>query len=580
MTTSQLLRIALYARVSSDRQAEANTIASQVAVLEQRIAADGGHLDPELRFLDDGYSGATLLRPALERLRDVAAQGALDRLYVLAPDRLARSYPYQFLLLDEFRRSGVQVVFINHALGRSAEDDLLLQVQGVIAEYERAKISERSRRGKLHAARSGRVSVLAGAPYGYRFIGTQLGGGQARYEVVSAQASVVQQIFAWVARERLSLYEVCRRLQQQGEPSPRGLPRWNPSTVGALLRNPAYQGSAGFGKSRSIPRQPRLRPHRGQPDVPRRPYSVTCLGSQPEFIAVPALVSAEDFAAVAAQLAENRQRQRARRAGARHLLQGLVVCGQCGYAFYGMRRLVQGKRQPTCYSYYRCGGRQAVGVEPGDRCRVRPVHAERLEEAVWRDVCALLRHPEKIAEEYQRRLQDKPGQAAARGIEPLSGVIAKVKRSMARLIDLYSDGLLDKHELEPRLHAAKERLARLEAEAQTLAAEQAQQAELRLALTRLQDFADQVQEGLEQAEWATRREVIRAVVKRVEISGQEVSIVYRVAPVPFVEGPRGGFLQDCSKGLDPGFQCNPTNPCAVSSGLPVRAWRAGIHAGP
>jgi site-specific DNA recombinase len=134
MTASATLRIAFYARVSSDHQVDEGTIASQIAALRQRIAADGGRTDPELAFSDDGYSGGTLLRPALERLRDQAAQGALDRLYVQAPDRLERNYAYQFLLLDELRRARVQVIFLNHALGRSPEDDLLLQVQGVIAE--------------------------------------------------------------------------------------------------------------------------------------------------------------------------------------------------------------------------------------------------------------------------------------------------------------------------------------------------------------------------------------------------------------------------------------------------------------
>src|SRR5262245_66309608 len=93
-----------------------------------------------MQFLDEGYSGATLVRPALERLRDVSAAGSVDRLYVHSPDRLARKYAYQVLLVDEFRRAGVEVVFLNRALGQSPEDDLLLQVQGMIAEYERAKI--------------------------------------------------------------------------------------------------------------------------------------------------------------------------------------------------------------------------------------------------------------------------------------------------------------------------------------------------------------------------------------------------------------------------------------------------------
>jgi site-specific DNA recombinase len=171
---------ALYARVSSTPQAEAHTVARQVVALRERIAADGLPLPEARQCIDAGSSGAPLVRPALERLRDVAAAGAVDRLYVHSPDRLARKYAYQVLLVDEFQRTGVEVIFLNRELGRSPEDDLLLQVQGMMAEYERAKMIERHRRGKLHAARAGTVNVLSGAPYGYRYIPKYEGQGQAR----------------------------------------------------------------------------------------------------------------------------------------------------------------------------------------------------------------------------------------------------------------------------------------------------------------------------------------------------------------------------------------------------------------
>jgi site-specific DNA recombinase len=158
-------RCALYARVSSEAQARDNTIASQVMVLQERVAADGFELEPDHSYLDEGYSGSILLRPALERLRDAVAGGQIDRIYVDAPDRLARRYAHQALLIDEFRRAGAEIVFLNRPIGGTAEDDLLLQVQGVIAEYERAKILERGRRGRRHAARSGSVSALTGAPF-------------------------------------------------------------------------------------------------------------------------------------------------------------------------------------------------------------------------------------------------------------------------------------------------------------------------------------------------------------------------------------------------------------------------------
>ena len=187
---TECLRVALYARVSSERQAEANTIASQLAELRRRIVQDGCTIHDDDCFVDDGVSGTTLVRPALERLRDQVAHGAIDRLYVLAPDRLARKASYQAVLIDEWSQAGVELVFLNRALGKSAEDDLLLQVQGVIAEYERTQIRERCRRVKLHAARSGRLSVLGCAPYGYRYIRKHDGGGTARYEIVAEQDDI------------------------------------------------------------------------------------------------------------------------------------------------------------------------------------------------------------------------------------------------------------------------------------------------------------------------------------------------------------------------------------------------------
>ena len=160
------VRAAFYARVSSEQQATTHTIESQISALSERARSDGTPVLPERQFVDDGVSGATLVRPALDRLRDLAAVGAIDRIYVHSPDRLARNYTYQVLLLDEWHRANVELVFLNRSLGQSPEDDLLLQMQGIIAEYERAKFMERSRRGKRHAAQSGSVNVMSCAPFG------------------------------------------------------------------------------------------------------------------------------------------------------------------------------------------------------------------------------------------------------------------------------------------------------------------------------------------------------------------------------------------------------------------------------
>lgn len=320
-TMSTTLVVALYARVSSAQQAAAGTIQSQLFALRQQITTDGGHLLPDLEFVDDGYSGATLLRPALERLRDAVAASQIDHLYIHSPDRLARNYAYQVLLLDEFTRAGVRIVFLNRPLGESAEDDLLLQVQGMVAEYERAKALERSRRGKRHAAQSGAVSVFSGAPYGYLYQAKADRSDQAQYVVLPDEATVVQQVFQWVGQDRLSIGEVARRLTASQVPTRQGKAAWDRSVIWAMLHNPAYKGTAAFGKTQATPRIRPLREGRGRPAASRRPNNRADRGSSEWlYVPVPALVDPSLWEAVQQQLEENRQRARQGQRGARYLL--------------------------------------------------------------------------------------------------------------------------------------------------------------------------------------------------------------------------------------------------------------------
>jgi len=500
---SASVRAAIYARVSSDQQAQQGTIDSQIADLRQRVQANGLTLDEELCFVDDGYTGSTLIRPALERLRDTAWAGGFQRLYVHSPDRLARKYAWQVLLVEELQRSGVELVFLNRTIGASPEEDLLLQMQGMIAEYERTKIMERSRRGKRHAARRGSVSVLVAAPYGYRYVCKHEGGGQAYYQVDFEQAKVVQQIFEWVGRDRLSIREVSRRLARAGIPSAKGK-RWCTETIGKLLRNPAYKGQAAFGKTRVGPRRPQLRPGRGRPAQPRHAVSRYAGKAEDQItIPVPPIVSEELFEAVAEQLAENRRRVRRQKRGPGYLLQGLLECGCCGYALYG-HGLSRFARNKAFYPYYRCSGRDAYR-HGGERiCSNKPVRMDRLDAAVWADVCELLQNPAALQHEFERRLggdEDEDVNAAHVGKQ-----IAATRRSISRLIDAYEDGLLDKSEFEPRIRHARQRLELLEQEATAASDRATRQAELRLVLSHMEQFAEQVRQGLDAADMHTRRE--------------------------------------------------------------------------
>jgi site-specific DNA recombinase len=544
MKSTTLIRPAIYARVSSEQQVQQQTIASQVAALRERVMADGLALDDELVLVDDGCSGSSLMRPAMDRLRDMAYAGAFNRLYVHSPDRLARKYAYQVVLMEELREDGIEVVFLNRAIGETPEEELLLQVQGVIAEYERAKIIERSRRGRRHAAQRGSLNAIAHAPYGYRYIDKHQAGGEAYYQLVADEAAIVRQIFEWVAHDRLSLSGISRRLHEQGLRSPKGNERWNRASICDMLKNTAYKGLAAFGKTRVGERLPQLRSPRNQPDTPRRSH--TCHDTSPSdqiSIPVPAIVSEELFAAVQEQLEENRQRQREQRqSGARYLLQGLTLCSCCGSAYCG-----KCGRKGDQYAYCRCLGADAYRFGGQRICNNKQIQAAALDAAVWNDIQEVLRDPDSIRKEYERRLHESASDDTAAS-EQLARQIKSARRAISRLIDAYSDELVTKDEFEPRMRTAKTRLARLESQSVETAQRESQRAELKHVIGQLNDFAEQLRGGLTHADWTSRREIIRTLVKAVKIESDNVRITYRINPRPFADGPvRGRSVQHCRR---------------------------------
>jgi len=565
------IRPAFYARVSSEQQVRKETIDSQLQALRQRIAADGLALDESLGFADEGVSGSVLVRPALERLRDTAAAGGIDRLYVLCPDRLARSYAHQALLVDEFRRAGVELVFLDHAHDPTPEGNLLLQVQGVIAEYERAKIQERNRRGTLHAARSGLVSVFGRAPFGYRYIDRRAGGGTARFEIADDQAHVVRHIFTCVVDDGCSLAEIGRRLENQGVAGPSGRPGWLVSTLASMLANPAYAGTAMFGRTRLGPlRQELRRPRRLKDGQIRKSESIyRTEASEQVAIAVPAIVEPEVFEAARLQLAENRKRKRIGVLGARCLLQGLLVCSNCGYAYVGAWS--NPKKKPNPYRYYRCDGGIASRFGGVAICTNKLLNRGRIDAAVWEDVRSLLLDPSRLAAEHRRRL-DVPAEPTDPKAMSATKKVAAVRRSIERLIDSYQDGYLEKEEFEPRIRGLRERLAQLEATAAGLARQERSEEEVRQVIGAIEQFAAGVRERLDSSDFTTQRDLIRTLVDRIEVGEETVRIVYKVNIVPFERGPSRGPLQHCPTSLKPvGFDLpvgshwgsSPLRSCAI-----------------
>jgi len=312
---------AIYARVSGDRQRQEQTIASQTAALIEFAGTSDYSVPAEWVIEDDGFTGAELIRPGLERIRDLAAEGAIEAVLVYSPDRLCREYVHQMLLIEEFCRAGVEVLFVQAPRAQTPEDRLLLQFQGMFAEYERAQILERSRRGKLHRARQGQINVLSGAPYGFLYV-RRNDAEPARYEVLDAEAAVVRAVYAWYTVDGLSIGAITARLNQRGVPTRKQGSRWERSTVWAMLRNPAYTGRACFGKTHLAPRQRITRPLRlrggfaartsAHHEVPRERWIE---------IPVPAIVTEESFA-LAEERLERNKRTSPRRTVEPTLLQG------------------------------------------------------------------------------------------------------------------------------------------------------------------------------------------------------------------------------------------------------------------
>jgi site-specific DNA recombinase len=244
------VNVGLYARVSTERQQERGTVTSQLEALRAAAEADGHEIVEE--FIDDGYSGARLDRPALDRLRDAAEAGVLDGVICLCADRLARAYAYQVLILEELARFDVTVRFLEGpVLNQDPGSTLLVQMQGVIAEYERAKIAERYRRGKLYRARAGEIPFWK-TSYAHRRVVPD-DGGPARIEIVEPEAEIVREIFRDYVQGNSSVRQIALDLHERGVPSPTGKPIWGTSTIGRLLHNEAYVGTVYYNRRESLP---------------------------------------------------------------------------------------------------------------------------------------------------------------------------------------------------------------------------------------------------------------------------------------------------------------------------------------
>ena len=529
---------AIYARVSSDQQREAHTIASQTAALIELARTLDLEVPKAWIFEDEGYSGASLERPGLERVRDLAAEGQIQTLLVYSPDRLSRKYAYQILLMEELARHGVETRFLNAPSGATAEDQLLVQFQGMIAEYERAQILERSRRGKRHRARAGEISVLSGAPYGYRYI-RKSDDGPASYAVIDVEARVVRQVYEHYTLAGWSIGAITRWLNQQPVATRKPGTRWERSMVWAMLRNPAYRGTACFGKTRVATRQRVTRPLRMRGGTATRD-SANHERPREDWIEipVPALIDDATFARAQELLQENKIRSR-RRTISPSLVQGLVSCQRCGYALSRVSTRSSARR----IHYYRCIGSDSWRHLGGPRCNNRPVRQDLLDQIVWTEVIRLLEDPTLIQQELDRRL------AVARAADPtrqreetLQRELVRVGKSIERMLTAYQEDLLSLEQLRERMPLLRQRERALRMEVQSIAEQTRERTTyLHLAET-LSAFLARLHEATDTLDVIERQRVVRLVIKDVLV-GDDTIVIRHCIPMqsgpPLGSGPQG-----------------------------------------
>ena len=532
---------AIYARVSSDKQKEENTIASQTAALIAFAREQNCDVPPEWVIEDDGHSGASLLRPGLERVRDLAAEGQIQAVLVYAPDRLSRRYAHQILLIEEFARAGVEVLFVRARRATTPEDELLLQFQGMIAEYERAQILERSRRGKRHRARQGQANVLSGAPFGYRYV-RKSEHCAAYYEIIEEQARVVRWIYELYTVQNYAIGGITRLLNERQIPTQKNTGRWERSTVWAMLRNPAYKGAACFGKTRISPRMRVTRPIRLRGGVASR-NSASHESPRSEWIEIPVppLISEETFALSEERLQSNKKHS-PRRTVAPSIVQGLVSCAKCGYGLYRTST----KTSARTIHYYRCLGSDRWRRLAGPVCDTHPVRQDLLDAVVWKEILRLLEEPGLIQEELDRRLRAaRQADPAKRREETLRRDLARCQRSIERLLTAYQEGLLSLDELRVRMPELRARELAHQAELQAIADQSTERdVWLRLAETATA-FLTRLRSCAETLDIAERQRIVRLVVKEILVDDDKIVIRHSI-PLPSnpPEGPRARHSPD------------------------------------
>ena len=518
------MKFALYARVSSDKQEREQTIESQLAALRDHGREKGYEIEERHVYVEE-FPGDRLDRPQLDALRDGARDGQFDGVLIYCPDRLARRFAYQEIVIEELERYGCRVEFIERPISDNPEDRLLLQFQGVIAEYERSKILERTRRGRLYKARQG-VLVAPHAPYGYRYV-PERDGVPGHLEVNPEEAEGVRQAFDWLIEEQLSSLKVAQRLRASRWKTRRGGP-WRDTMVRYILGNECYTGRRHYNKTQAVEPKKRRNP-RG---YTKHLKSSHAMRPREEWIEtpIPRLISDETFRRAQEQLKQNsRLSLRNFRQRHQYLLRCLVRCGACGRARCGRTARTGG----VDYPYYVCSGLwQRPRPEPC--CGSATVRVDELDRLVWDEVKRLLGNPEEILRYFREQYEGGVATTldlSRRKLQELERQSGTLRKQERRLVDAYEAGVIELEELKERRAAVQRRRDDLQEEIKEAQKAMSTKERQRSIEEAIGAFASKFEASLEQVTFDEKQRILQLLIEKVSVDeAGHVEISY-VMPV-------------------------------------------------
>ena len=525
------MRVAIYARVSTQHQAQAQTIEQQLERLTAYVEQQGWVLEPENIFRDDGVSGASLNRPGLDRLRDRVVAREIECIILTAPDRLARNYVHQMLLLEEWEKYGCRVEFLDRPISQDPHDQLLLQIRGAVAEYERTLIADRMRRGRQTKYRAGILLPWTQPAYGYQ-VDPDHPRDPAKVTIDEAKAAIVREMFAFYLQEDATLYRLVHHLHNLGVPAPRGGEYWNTASVRGILTNPVYTGRVYAGRMHRI--KPYLRRSAthpiGKPGESRKETP------EEEWILVaniPALIDPQQFEQVQVKMSHNQQFASRNNTAHHYLLRALVSCGVC-HLSCSCRTLHPG------YDYYICQGKtDIVYSHLHERCAARYIPAHQLDELVWQDLCQLLTHPEIIATALRRAHGGAwlPQELQARRENLRRGQVA-LQTQLDRLTEAYLNQIIPLPEYQHRREGLDHKLQGMQDLEKQLVHQVDRRNELAGLTASIEDFCRRIQNGLENANFEQKRKLVELLIDRVIVQNGNVEIRYVIPTSPISEHVR------------------------------------------